>query len=1411
MKKAMSLFLAILMIFGVAAVGFTDLPVFTADAAETLQEGNYIYKIVDGEAIITRYTDWESTEALIIPETLGGYPVTGLDNGAFMSCRFTSVQLPSKLKTIHPEAFAYIGNNFEEISVAPGNGYFIVRDGALLNFNMDTLYLYPKNAPATTYTIPNSVIVIYYYAFFRALNLKEVIFPVWVRMIGDNAFYQSSVETIKFNGYDLFYLGNEAFGHSQINELDLPGDIEYFGWDAFIGTPFCRNKANYDEDGVLYFNNYLIATLADADKEYYEIKEGTIGIAGRAFEWDSLTEAVIPSSVCFLGANPFVLCENIKKITISPDNKYFTTDKHSVVYNLNKTKLMFYPVGIPNTCYVVPEGVTEIWHFAFHGSINLKNLYLPDTLIRTGVYPLGADTSNDSFNIYYEGSEEKWKNINISYDYNSAELCRTYTEEIHCNTYSDVEHDVINENDSGTICSCGYGYTDEEYEVIFSQYSAPFRYEIKNGEVTIKVCDISAEGVVEVPAEIDGYPVKHIGISAFGWCKLITEIILPDGIETIGGQAFANCELLAKINLPDSVKSIGREIFLNTLVEDSSSEYWTTVQVPDTVKRYYVLRVNNHIIEVKGSLPEVFEIPEGVISIADRAFTHARGECEVVIPSSLVSFERRTFSDSPIYSVEEASLRIFPDIVKFTVSEENPYYSNDVDGVLYNKDKTVLVRYPRGKADTEYTVANTVVEIADNAFSESCNLETVVMQEPLVTVGMYAFYNCESLLNFTLPDSVRRIKLYAFHGTLLYNKYSAGNFGPGILYVNNHVIDFFGLVEPESLEIKDGTITIADGGFGSTYHTIDFPDSLATIGDEAFSSRCSFANPLKISKNLTYIGDSAFKENVSVYAFDVDEENPEYSSDEYGVLYNKNKTKLIRYPNRSAWEEFTVPASVTEIAPYAFAGCKNLKSVKFESGSKTAYIDEKVFLDCVSLEKIEFPETVKEIKTYAFEGCENLNDVCFPENLERIMNWVFSDCDSLDNVTFKSNKIKIIQSLAFEFSGLEKIYFFGTEEEWAGVDTSDSEEISAAKVYCNWSDVTYGLDYYVDGSLYAEYIFPEGYATETPANPTKTGYNFVGWDAEIPENMPAKNLVLNAVFEPKEYTVTFQVDYSRIYKKTFRCDEPLSLPDEIDEHEINYWYKSSYKNPFDIDSATMPAENITLYAVLNKVQNSENYDVTAYHAGLAFGAGVTASLSVAEITGDRELGGVYMVDGDTYRQVGIFNIKAVDENGEVIQPQEGYSVTLKIAIPEAYKDRTDFVIYHRFVDGGREKLMTSDGTLTVDNGYLIFEVTSFSEFEILTRTASVSISKLPSKTRYIYKMEDIDLTGIKLKLTKADGTTTYITTPNLLTVSDFDNSRIGKQTVTVKYGQFSDTFEVEVVYTWWQILLRILTLGFLWG
>ena len=904
----------------------------------------------------------------------------------------------------------------------------------------------------------------------------------------------------------------------------------------------------------------------------------------------------------------------------------------------------------------------------------------------------------------------------------------------------------------------------------------PFQYIIENNEVTITSCDSNVRGAVEIPEEIDGYPVKHIGACAFAYRQYVTSVTIPDTVETIGEAAFYFTNLQS-VYIPDSIRSIEPFAFDQCDAAYDNLNYHVLVRYTlegETSSRSYTLvYFGNHLISNRSSGKCTFEIPEGTLCVAGESIFSTAFKA-INIPASVVNIGDRAFLNC---EANEA----------YTVSEDNLYYSADEHGVLYNKDKTVLISYPRANTATHFTVPETVKEIEPYAFSNCANLESVTVSEGVKSIGESAFYGCTSLVDIELPDSLREIGIFAFEATGYY--LDANNWKNSILYIGNHLIKY----DPENYpsdatetEIKDGTISIAQTAIPYFPNPLSIPESIRAIGPGNFSYSIT-SETITISKNIEYIGDSAFYKTETIKRFEVDENNPYYSSDEYGVLFNKDKTVLISYPVASEITEYTIPASVETIKKYAFSGCQNLRYVDFEEDSAMIILGISAFSYCSSLEGITLPETLKEIGDSAFHSCTNLKSISIPENVMKIHSYVFEFCETLETVEFvRNSNLRYLGSAVFEYckslkeivlpEGVKKI----RSNLFRACFKLESVTIMASDLICIENDAFH------DNNSLKAVIF---YGTEE---------QWANVEISTTRNGSLKQKYIVCDPDNNGFTYTF-VYKNKEYIRKFKYGEPVVIPEEIDIYSVRSWGG-------DPIPETMPRRNLTSTAYLKTTSKSENYDVSAYFDSSAFSSS-NVSLSVAEIEGEREPGGVYMVDGEYYTQIGLYNIKMVNKYSIAVQPNEGYKVTIRLAIPDAYKNQTRFVIYHRFTNGGREQLSTDKGTLKVDNGYLVFEVSQFSEFELFIPASYIKITNPPVKTVYAYG-EDIDLTGISVAYTSSSGKKTFVTNTKHLSVSGYNSRKTGTQTVTVNYGNCTDTFEVTVKYTFWQWIIRILTFGF---
>ena len=131
-------------------------------------------------------------------------------------------------------------------------------------------------------------------------------------------------------------------------------------------------------------------------------------------------------------------------------------------------------------------------------------------------------------------------------------------------------------------------------------------------------------------------------------------------------------------------------------------------------------------------------------------------------------------------------------------------------------------------------------------------------------------------------------------------------------------------------EIIDGEVTITDCD-ESINGDLEMPLEIegcpvTEIDDWAFES-CIYLTSVTIPDTVTSIGECAFCFCMSLTNIDVDDNNKYYSSDEYGVLYNKEKSELLQYPVGNERTSFAIPDSVTSISVGAFRDCSSLTSV----------------------------------------------------------------------------------------------------------------------------------------------------------------------------------------------------------------------------------------------------------------------------------------------------------------------------------------------------------------------------------------------------------------------------------------------------------------------------------------------------
>ena len=245
----------------------------------------------------------------------------------------------------------------------------------------------------------------------------------------------------------------------------------------------------------------------------------------------------------------------------------------------------------------------------------------------------------------------------------------------------------------------------------------------------------------------------------------------------------------------------------------------------------------------------------------------------------------------------------------------------------------------------EITLPDSVKKIGSQAFSWCSSLQSVNNLGNITTIESWCFGVCGNLQSITIPASVTSIGQSAFS------------------YCNNLrdiVIDEENAnftVKNRAIYTKDEATLVA---YPSASETVEIPGGVTTIGAGAFAG--SLIEGIKLPDSLTEIGNAAFHECTSLVSI-------------------------------------TIPESVTKISQEAFNCCSGLTSIVIPSSVTT--IEHGVFHLCYNLQSVEILGNISVIKSRTFENCESLESITIPRSVTCIESGVFNGCNNLSSVTFE--------------------------------------------------------------------------------------------------------------------------------------------------------------------------------------------------------------------------------------------------------------------------------------------------------------------------------------------------------------------------------------------------------------------------
>lgn len=427
------------------------------------------------------------------------------------------------------------------------------------------------------------------------------------------------------------------------------------------------------------------------------------------------------------------------------------------------------------------------------------------------------------------------------------------------------------------------------------------------------------------------------------------------------------------IRLP--MLSLKAEAAITGTTEDGLFEYEL-----DLKGAYYGMRITRYKGPDSGEVVipktiEGYEVKWIGGAWQDKVFQGYTGIASIVIPDSVISIDRSAFSGCT-------------SLAEITVLPDNKNYSS-VDGVLFNKDGSELIIYPKGNGRSAYTVPDGVTSISGSAFSGCTSLKEIVIPDSVTTIGSSAFEGCTSLSKVKLSNNLRIIQERTFYDCTSLAE----------IVIPDSVTEISGRIDTEYYGgAFIGCTSLAE---------IVIPDSVTKIGVSAFLG-CTSLSKVKLPKNLTSINSDVF----------------------YGC------TSLA---------EITIPDSVTSIGGYAFSGCTSLAEIDIPDS--VAEIGWSAFEGCTSLSKVNLPKKLTTIEIGIFRDCTSLKEIIIPDSVIKILDHAFSNCTSLESITIGRG----VESLGDEWIAscrrLENITVSPENKTYSSVDgvlfNKDKSELSA--------------------------------------------------------------------------------------------------------------------------------------------------------------------------------------------------------------------------------------------------------------------------------------------------------------------------------------------------------------------------------
>ena len=970
--------------------------------------------------------------------------------------------------------------DYSTSSPAPWKNYYCTNIVILNGVTNISSYSFADSS-VTSVTIPDSVSDIGAYAFKGCSSLTGVHIPTAVSAIAESAFSGcTNLASIDLGSSQVFAIASSAFaGCSSLKSIILPETLSVISPNAFRSCTGLTSIAIPDSVTALYpsaFSNCtslrqvsigsgvttipeavfsgctaLQSVEIDTDANISVIQQNAFSgctslssvslpsTLAAVYEYafngcTSLTSVSIPASVVSIHKTAFRNCTSLTAFEVDPNNTAYSSADGKLL-SKDGTSLILYPAGRTGADDVLPATVTSIESGAFYGctrltEIDLNNVSrISDEAFRgcTGLNHLTIPQTLDSI-----GSNAFTDCSSIStVDYQGQTIALNG---IAVSGVSGSVNYLFGNNK--TLLFIGTGETASSYT---ASGSTPWKSggvkKVMIPDGITAVNDYIFYGCTSLESISLGADITRIGHNAFKGCTSLTEINLPNQVQSLGDYVFDGCTALGTANLGSGLTSIGNYAF-------KGCTSLTEINLPNQVQS-----LGDHAFDGCTAL-ETVNLGSGVSTIGNYAFSGCTGLTSVSIPNSVGSIGSYAFYNCMALSGEMSipqnvtmigsnAFTGCSRLTAFAVDPANTAYAS-VNGVLYNKTITKLIDYPCAAAG-EYTIPDTVTAMEPYALRSCTGLTSVTFGQGISRIDANILNGCSSLTAVHISQNINSIDTNAFVGCQNLTEISVHNGNAvyasagGVLFSKDmSTLLNYPCALAGAYTIPSEVTTIHEYAFrdstGLTEVTI--PDSVSQIGGNAFGG-CSGLSTVTILADNVSFGNTVFSGCSAISTFtyqgltvELGGINSHRTSGGVSYLYGKNDTLCVFGTgdmafNSSDWGSVKTAYifnHVTSIEKNAFDSCYYLKTVVLGDSVKT--IGQYAFRNCDELNDITWSSSVETIGTCAFESCDALETLVIPANIVSVGDRAFNDCGGLKSVTVESSETDLHSNAFYQTSGI---------------------------------------------------------------------------------------------------------------------------------------------------------------------------------------------------------------------------------------------------------------------------------------------------------------------------------------------------------------------------------------------------------